>query len=325
MITFHLTSNDLLDIRFAYSPLLELALSYRVLFWPKRRRYLQRWTQAASRALQGEEFPYLDALVQPAIVADFITPVQSRAGLSIEDEIPLLRSVSEARIREQVLEIIGLCGDSKILQSYLAYPRESVENLIHEIRIYWQRALLPHWPQITAVLEGDVLYRARRMAIQGTDGMFQDLPPGIIYHQNRIQISQHKPGNTDIRLNGTGLQLVPALFAGSGTLWQIEDKVPSMLVYGARGMGVWQQAISEAPDQSLELALGTGRARVLQTLSTPSNTGEVAWRLDISSGAVSQHLNRLRSAGLVEPHRSGKRVFYHLTTRGEQLLALFGT
>lgn len=324
MITFHLTANDLLDIRFGYSPILELALSYRLLFWPQKRRILQRWTQAASHALQKEKFPYLDALVQPAIIADFITPVPGAAVQSIEDEIVHLRNTPTPRIREQVLDVIALCGDSEIRQAYLAHPRQSLQALIEEMRRYWQRALLPHWPQITAILEGDVLYRARRMAVHGTDGMFEDLHPRISFHQNRIVLSKNKPGNLDIPLNGTGLQLVPALFACPGALWQIEEDSPSMLVYVARGIGAWQQEDPEGPDQSLELALGAGRARVLQTLSTPSNTGEVARRLEISSGAVSQHLNRLRSAGLVEPHRSGKRVFYHLTSRGQQLLALFG-
>ena len=95
-----------------------------------------------------------------------------------------------------------------------------------------------------------------------------------------------------------------------------------MLIYSARGLGLWEQHVREV-NPALELALGEGRARVLQELSRPANTGEIARRLDISAGAVSQHLNRLNQAGLVEPHRNGKHVFYHLTDRGEQLLFLF--
>jgi DNA-binding MarR family transcriptional regulator len=49
----------------------------------------------------------------------------------------------------------------------------------------------------------------------------------------------------------------------------------------------------------------------------------MAHRLSLTSGAISQQLDRLKRAGLVESHRSGKRVYYRLTRRGEDLIALF--
>ncbi len=39
---------------------------------------------------------------------------------------------------------------------------------------------------------------------------------------------------------------------------------------------------------------------------------------------MSQHLARLRRAGLVEPHRKGRRVYYRLNSSGESLLDLLG-
>src|SRR5918993_1234679 len=35
-------------------------------------------------------------------------------------------------------------------------------------------------------------------------------------------------------------------------------------------------------------------------------------------------LSRLKAAGLVEPHRSGKKVYYRLSGPGESLLGIFG-
>ena len=43
-----------------------------------------------------------------------------------------------------------------------------------------------------------------------------------------------------------------------------------------------------------------------------------------SPGTVSEHLTRLRKAGLAEPHRLGRSVFYRLSYEGEALLRLFG-
>jgi DNA-binding transcriptional ArsR family regulator len=125
-----------------------------------------------------------------------------------------------------------------------------------------------------------------------------------------------------LQLQGDGLQLVPSIFAGQSIHWQVVPEWHPMLIYAARGVGLWRQELSER-NPSLELALGEGRARVLQILAIPSNTGEIARRLDITAGAASQHLNRLNQAGLAEPYRNGKRVYYHLTDRGAQLLALF--
>jgi len=40
-------------------------------------------------------------------------------------------------------------------------------------------------------------------------------------------------------------------------------------------------------------------------------------------GAVSQHLARLKQAGLVESQRAGNRVYYRHTPRGKALVELF--
>jgi DNA-binding transcriptional ArsR family regulator len=63
---------------------------------------------------------------------------------------------------------------------------------------------------------------------------------------------------------------------------------------------------------------------VLKALLVPRTTTELAGDLDRSPAAVSAHLSRLKVAGLVEPHRSGKRVFYRLSGAGEALLEVFG-
>jgi DNA-binding transcriptional ArsR family regulator len=59
-------------------------------------------------------------------------------------------------------------------------------------------------------------------------------------------------------------------------------------------------------------------------LPAPRTTTELARQLDLSPAAVSAHLSRLRVAQLVEPHRSGKKVYYRLSCAGESLLRIFG-
>jgi DNA-binding transcriptional ArsR family regulator len=69
---------------------------------------------------------------------------------------------------------------------------------------------------------------------------------------------------------------------------------------------------------------GTGRASVLKGLLMPRTTTELARQLRLSPAAVSAHLSRLKVAELVEPHRSGRRVYYRLSCAGESLLETFG-
>ena len=71
--------------------------------------------------------------------------------------------------------------------------------------------------------------------------------------------------------------------------------------------------------------MSTGRASVLKgLLPGPTTTTELAHQLRLSPAAVSAHLSRLRTAGLVEPHRNGRKVYYRLSYAGESLLRIFG-
>jgi DNA-binding transcriptional ArsR family regulator len=75
----------------------------------------------------------------------------------------------------------------------------------------------------------------------------------------------------------------------------------------------------------LGAALGDSRATVLRGLIlTPTTTTGLSQQLGLAPAAVSAHLSRLKAAGLVEPHRSGRKVYYRLSYAGESLLGVFG-
>jgi DNA-binding transcriptional ArsR family regulator len=82
---------------------------------------------------------------------------------------------------------------------------------------------------------------------------------------------------------------------------------------------VWETR-RPAPD-SLSALLGRTRAELLLQLAEPGTTGELAGRLGVTAGAVSQHLGVLRGAGLVATRRDGRAVLHLRTERAE---ALFG-
>ncbi|MFD5087237.1 ArsR/SmtB family transcription factor [Kitasatospora sp. NPDC058406] len=60
--------------------------------------------------------------------------------------------------------------------------------------------------------------------------------------------------------------------------------------------------------------VGRTRAALLSELGEPLSTPDLAARLGVTAGAVSQHLGALRAAGLVTTRRTG-RTAVHLRTR----------
>lgn len=326
MITIHTTADDLVKMRFAYRPMLEIPLSYRVLINPQFQGPYHRWVEDTYRTLHEVELTYLSALVTPhGYIPDFLTPTPTGKLTDLEADFAALRATPDALIQDGILTLIKAHGDSEMRRYFLTHPREGIECLIEEMRAYWQRTLAHHWSRMITNIEGDMLYRARLLALDGPGALFSDMHSSLSLGKNQIVIEpacEHFHEGDELSLNGEGLQLVPLIFRGCGRMYQVTPGWQPMVAYGIRGAGLWYQR-QAAADQSLELALGAGRARVLRALATPATTGEVAYRLHISAAAASQHLSRLTKAGLSQPRRSGKRVYYHLTERGQKLLTLF--
>jgi DNA-binding transcriptional ArsR family regulator len=326
MITLQLTPADVEKVRFAFSPLIELASSFKLLNNPENQSDYQAWVDETRRMFDRLEFPFMSATILPhRYIVDFLTPTPTKMILNFEEEIDRVRETPDEVIRKNIEFAISVAGMTPIRQMFLDDPREALECLIEELRFYWQQALEPHWSQLSSILEADVLFRARALALYGIDAMFTDLSERVEYNQGEIRIhKEHKPHYAaTYQLKGEGVQLVPSVFAVCGGLWQVVPEYLPMLIYQTRGLGLWKGETHTEPVAALQLTLGTSRARLLQALTEPSHTNELAQRLSLTAGAISQQLGRLGQAGLIESYRSGAKVYYRLSTRGERLLDVF--
>ncbi len=325
MITIHFETTDLENIRFAYSPLIELSASYKVLKNPDQYGLHMAWVEETKRAIYGLDLPFMDALIlSKTYIADFLTPTPSGIRVSFEDEIEWMRATPIEVIRQNVEMVIRVSEDSEVRQFFLTYPREAVECLIDELRLYWGLALAHYWGRIQSVLEGDVLYRARAMALHGVEPMLDALDPVVRYQNGAIHLEKDPPYHAKEHwLRGRGMQLVPIIFRCKSVSWQIVPEWQPMIIYGARGAGLWHSYKLPDPEEALVVALGGSKAKMLHALRDPAHTSELAHKLNLTAGAVSQQLSRLNQAGLVESHRSSNRVYYRLTPRGERLLDIF--
>src|SRR5689334_3823660 len=113
MITLHLKPTDLSGMRFAYRPLLEVVLSYRVLNNPSFQSPFLHWVDEARYALHEVDLPYLAALVSPAgYIPDFLTPTPMSNRTNIEDDFSDLLATPDDLIRQDMLTMIEEHGDS---------------------------------------------------------------------------------------------------------------------------------------------------------------------------------------------------------------------
>ena len=57
-----------------------------------------------------------------------------------------------------------------VLEPFVEDPAAGLAEVVALLRAYWERALAPHWPRVRALLEGDVLHRARRWPTAAPSG-----------------------------------------------------------------------------------------------------------------------------------------------------------
>jgi predicted ArsR family transcriptional regulator len=70
--------------------------------------------------------------------------------------------------------------------------------------------------------------------------------------------------------------------------------------------------------------VGNRRARILETLTSPSTTAEVANTAEIAANTAPEHLHELVRARVVNSCRSGRCVLHVLTDLGERLVREIG-
>ncbi len=318
MVILHFGPEDLANVRFAISPLNELHLSVRVLDRPDARAIHLPWITAARERLEGLDIGVLQAL-QPssAYTPDFINPPPGTPLAELEEELAEMAATPRDRVRAEVLRAYAGGEVPPVLRAFLDEPDAAVAQLAALAREYWRRALAPDWARIRALLEGDVLYRARQIADGGAQRLFADIHPEVRFAGDALTVDM--PFDATAQLAGRGLLLIPSAFAWIRPAVLTEPPWQPALIYPARGLALLWEPEPTAPSAALASLLGRRRAAVLTALSAPRSTTELARALELSPGSVSQHLAVLSAAGLASGHRVGRVVLYARSPTGDAL------
>ncbi|WP_214411977.1 DUF5937 family protein [Sphaerisporangium fuscum] len=320
MLRLRLSLADVAGLRFAFSPLWEIVAGVRVLNDPAAHALHLPWVRSARARLKecGAEVPLLRALVPapPHVLPGFLAPTPLTPLPSFDAELAALAGTDPELCRDDLRRVFG--GLDGPPAEFDHAPGAALRTLVAQVRTYHDVVLAPDWPKIRALLEGDIMYRGRRLVQGGVAGLFADLDPSIGWHDDRVTISG-TVASADHDLGERGLVLVPSAFTWPRVFVKAAPPWVPVVRYPARGMAELWAAPRAAPD-GLSRVVGRSRARLLAELDAPASTTELARRTGLAAGGVSAHLSRLRAAGLVTSHRAGAVVLYARTSLGDALL-----
>ena len=310
MIAYRFGSRDLLRVRFATSPLIEVFSSFDALRRPESHAEHEPWVRWAGPRLADLDLSLME-LANPARSGyrpDFVNPPPDRPRTTLERELGRVLRTPRARVRRELAWA----------HEPAPAPALDLRGLAGQVRAYFDRVLAPHWPRIEAAFEAEFSLRGRRLAQEGAAAAFADLHPDVRFAGDALVVDRGY--DADIDLGGRGLLLVASVFVAP-EVWAMTDAPwqPSV-IYPPPGVGeLWAPPARER-GAALAGLLGRRRAQVLAGLGTPVSTLALAARLRASPAGVSAHLKALRDAGLVSARREGREVLYARTPLGDGLL-----
>jgi DNA-binding transcriptional ArsR family regulator len=324
MFRFRTSAADLVNSRFAISPLLELnqllrKLSGRDGTLPKE--WSARLRPAFKRLRAETELSAAIALQSPHRGAAFVAPPPQNLAQTIEQDLAAVRSTPLAQARKEIADGLEAqpTTDPDVL-AVLHSPRV-VDRLAAAMETAWHTLLAADWLQLRAMCERDIVHRAGLLSRAGWAAAIDGLDRRLRWRDDAIEIDWRSRNNQTVDLGGAGLLLVPSVFIWPNVAAYSDPPWPRALIYPARGIGgLWEAAPAADPGALADL-IGRSRARLLTALASPASTTQLARSLGLAPGAVGDHLAVLLRAGLVHRARSGRSVLYQRTPLGDTLAA----
>ncbi|WP_248959655.1 ArsR/SmtB family transcription factor [Sphaerisporangium perillae] len=256
----------------------------------------------------------LDALISPehGWLPDFVTPRPDTPLPRIDDEVRQVRDTAPDKAMADIRSVYGGHPVPAVLCQEPAVIAGTLER-------YWRLAIEPHWPRMRAVLEADMLYRARLLARDGAAAMLTELDHRARWVGGELQLYVGQTLAYDAAVAGRGFWLVPALFVPQ-TISPVGPDEPPTVVYRARGVGTLWETLPSRPPEALAELIGQSRANLLATLDGPMSTTELARQLGVTPSAASQQLRVLLRSGLLTRSRVGRVVLYARTELADLLM-----
>lgn len=324
-LTVEVGVTELAATRFALSPLSETVACLQQLSGRDHNATNLRWLRWAQDQLA--DTPLSLPATWPLLVStrpnwpEFLVPAPKGTATTIDDDLATLRATPPRLVRASLTRVFGASPPPAAVE-LAAHPTAGLRVIADELRLAYERLIAPHWGRIRAVLDADIAYRARQLAVGGAETLFGDLHHDLLWRDGRLILTGERwSADTAVSRGPGGLVLMPVVLGSPYVLIKKRTSTQTTVRYPARGAATLWTAGTHAANGSTVRLLGRARARLLEALRSPATTAELARALGVTSSAVSQHLGVLRDSGLVARERAGRSVVYLATDLGMRLLA----
>lgn len=322
-LTVELGVAELAATRFAISPLSETVSGLQQLAGRDRQPINGHWLRWAAAELADE--PLDLSHTWPLIAGNrpswpsFLVPAPAGPQPSIEDDLAALRDTTAGQVRASLRRVFGDRFPDAVA-ALAGKPEAGLRAIAAELRTAYDRLIAPHWPRMRAVLEADIVYRAKQLAAGGAETLFAGLHRDLCWQGGRLVLGGPRwPADRVVNRGPGGLVLIPVALGSSHVLIKRNTTTQTTVRYPARGTGTLWDSGTRTPARSTVRLLGRARAELLDALRSPATTTELARVLGVTPSAVSQHLRILRESGLVARQRTGRTVLYATTALGHSL------
>jgi hypothetical protein len=313
--------DDPARVRFAISPLWETMAALRVLLEPQRRRYHLPWLESVRPDLeQLDLWPLLALSPHTGWTPDFLSPPPAGPGTNIADQLQQVRETAPGQIGREVRRSLTQRSGEAVPEAawrLLDDPTATRAMLADLLERCWQLLIAPHWPRLRDLLQADILYRTQMLGDYGLERVLGELHPGARWTSHTLTIDA--PSTERYQLAGTGLLLMPSVFAWPGLTVITDPPAQPALIYPARGIAELWQPAHTLHSAALGRLLGRTRAALLESLAEPASTHILARRHELAPSTVSEHLAALHHARLVTRRRHRHAVLYQQTPLGTAL------
>ncbi|GAA1070584.1 ArsR/SmtB family transcription factor [Tsukamurella spumae] len=325
MLTYVLDIRDLSDVRFVLAPMTETALSlFHLNGTISTPAHLQRWQDNAQAQRDRYDHRLISALIAPGpAIPDFLTPLP-RPGVtrpSLDDGLSAIATTDPELIHVQLEQLREGSEPSPPLKRLLDDGVRAGPRIAGALERYHRVAIAPVWPAVNRILEADITFRGRELAMGGPTQLFDSLAPQLEWDRDgRLRLDTAYAGEEgEFAAAGRGLTLMPSVFVTRLVSAYSPETAAPHVGYPARGSATLTESTRVVPPGALRRLIGGAKADVLHALVEPVAVSELARRLEVSPSAVSQSLRVLYENGLIDRARSGREVLYRRTPDGERL------